>query len=140
MALIRSFAEAVRFMVQHAAKSLDRLREQTMAAITPPLKTEKIMGSKCMPAIAQIRPLKDRLILYVDETAESSQAKELLRSVGISPYVTDGPVEPLDRKPLVIYHGGFYRGLNEIQELVDLLGFWNQQPSRDNGTVFRTGA
>ena len=87
----------------------------------------------------RIRPLKNPLILYVDDTTESRQAEQLLHSVGISPFVTDGAVGPLDRTPLVIYHGGFYRGLQEIKALVDLLGFWSKQSRRENQTIFRAG-
>jgi hypothetical protein len=95
--------------------------------------TQKFLVSK------RIRPLKGPVILYVDDSTESSQAKKLLGSVGISPFVTNGPVEPLDTKPLVIYHGGFYRGLNEIRGLVNLLHFWSAQSFDENQTIFRSG-
>ena len=127
-------------MVKDAARLLDPILERAMMPIATQPKMEKIMmRHTSIAATRHIRPLKDRLVLYVDESAESNQAKDLLQSVGISPYVTDGPVEPLDRKPLVIYSGGYYSGLAEIKELVDLLGFWNDQPSRENRTVFKTG-
>ena len=94
---------------------------------------------KNKPASAPIRELKNRVILYIDDTTESQKAQELLRSVGVSADVTDGPVGPLDKKPLVIYQGGFYNGLQEIKQLVDLWQFWNEQPSQENRAVFRTG-
>ncbi len=88
-------------------------------------------------ARARIRPLKGRIILYVDGTKESRQAKQLLDSAGITTFVVDGPVEPLDRKPLLIYHGGFYRGLNEIQDLLGLLEFWSNHSTFVDRAVFR---
>jgi hypothetical protein len=76
----------------------------------------------------RIRPLKDPLILYVNDTIESELAKEYIEAAGITPFITDGPVEPLERKPLVIHGGGFYQGLDEIKGLLNLLEFWSNQP------------
>jgi hypothetical protein len=67
---------------------------------------------------ASIRPLRHRLILYRDDSTESRRAELRIKREGISPVVTTGPVEPLQRKPLVIYEGGIYEGLNEIVELL----------------------
>lgn len=138
MSLIRDCSVGVRSVIQHVAKLLNRFRKESLAANRPDLNTERTMTSGSVSS-PQIRPLKDHLFLYVDDTTESRQAEQLLHSVGISPFVTDGSVGPLDRKPLVIYHGGFYRGLQEIRGLVDLLGFWSSQSSRENQTVFRAG-
>ena len=127
-----------RSVIQNIVKLLNRFWKGSGAANGPDLHTERIMTSGSVAAI-RIRPLKDQVILYVDESPESREAVQLLYSVGISPFVTNGAVGPLDRKPLVIYHGGFYRGMQEIKGLVDLLGFWSNQPAGENQTVFRAG-
>lgn len=89
-------------------------------------------GNLSSPAMAReatrVRPLKDTVILYADDSIETARAKEFLEAAGVFPFVTDGPVEPLQRKPLVIYGGGYYQGLHEIRGLLDLLEFWSNQP------------
>lgn len=125
-------------MIQDIVKLLSRFRKGSGAANGPDLNTQRTMTSGDASAI-RIRPLKDQVILYVDESAESREAEQLLCSVGITPFVTNGAVGPLDRKPLVIYHGGFYRGMQEIKGLVDLLRFWSNQPAGENQAVFRAG-
>ncbi len=73
-----------------------------------------------------ILPLKDPVILYIDDNAESRQAQELLAASGIRPFVTDGAVEPLQRKPLLLHHGS-YQGLDEIRNWLSLLAFWSRE-------------
>ncbi len=80
------------------------------AKVFQPKGSDEVNPSTSTAAQSPIRPLRGLVILYVDHSRESRAAKELLQSSGISPFVTDGPVEPLDRKPMVIFHGGFYRG------------------------------
>lgn len=75
-----------------------------------------------------IPPLKDPVILYIDKSKESRKAKTLLKKAGIRAFVTEGKVEPLERKPLVLYNGGTYQGLDEIRSLLRLLSFWTGQP------------
>ncbi|MBW2063368.1 MAG: hypothetical protein JRJ03_00405 [Deltaproteobacteria bacterium] len=79
--------------------------------------------------IPKIPALKDPIILYMNNSEESQKAEAMLKEAGISPYVTTGRVEPLERKPLVLYGGGIYQGLNEIRSLIHLLAFWVTQPS-----------
>ena len=74
-----------------------------------------------------IPSLKDPMLLYLDDRSESHQAKELIESTGLTPFVTYDPVDPLQRKPLVLYSGGTYQGVDEIQGLLSLLTFWSQQ-------------
>jgi len=75
----------------------------------------------------RIRPLIDPVILYVDKKAESKRAKSLLEQAGIEPFVTEGPVGALKRKPLALWCGGKYQGLDKICGLVSLLEFWSAQ-------------
>jgi len=138
MSFIRSLSEGVRFVIQEAARLLGRPGGKSGAAEESNPNRGRTMLTPSGSASGRIRPLKDHLILYVDESNESREAEELLQSVGISPFVTDGAVGPFDTKPLVIYHGGFYRGLSEIRGLVNLLHFWSNQPLEQNRTVFRT--
>ena len=76
----------------------------------------------------RVPTLKDPVILYADGSSESDAAKALLKDAGISPFVTEGRVEPLERKPLVLYNGGTYQGIDEIRSLLQLLSFWVSQP------------
>src|SRR5882724_11579800 len=68
-----------------------------------------------------IRPLREPITIYVDDSSESASAKRVLGEVGAHIVPTSGPVEPLNRKPLAIYLGGVYQGLEEITGLRDLL-------------------
>jgi len=79
--------------------------------------------------IPKIPALKDPVILYVDTSTESLKVKTLLEEAGISPYLTTGQVGPLERRPLVLYDGGIYQGLDEIRSLIHLLDFWTGQPT-----------
>jgi hypothetical protein len=83
----------------------------------------------------KLRPLKDPLVLYADRSRESREAEKLLRAAGISPFLADRAVEPLQKKPLVVYGGGVYQGLDEIVGLLRLLQFWSEQSIRRD--VFR---
>lgn len=74
-----------------------------------------------------VRPLKDPVILYVDDGGESQNAKSLFENAGVRCVLSDGPVEPLQFKPLAIYLGGTYQGIGEIRGLIDLLMFWSKQ-------------
>lgn len=76
--------------------------------------------------LPKLPPLRDVVILYVDNRPESRQAQELLRIAGITPFVTDGPVEPLERKPLLLYNGGRYQGSQSIYEWLKLLEHWSK--------------
>ncbi len=87
------------------------------------------MSGQPLPNV-KVRPLKDPVILYVDRSGESDRAKKLLEKAGITPFVTEGSVEPLQRKPLVVYGGGVYQGFQEILSLLRLLQFWSGQPMR----------
>jgi len=75
----------------------------------------------------QLRPLKDPIVLYIDDSPESQQAEELFKQTGIQPVITTGPVESFERKPLALYGGGTYEGFDEIRGLIDLLRFWSQE-------------
>lgn len=96
-------------------------------------------GVTPMSEIGKVRPLKDHVILYVDESLNSHSAVELLKNVGIKPYITNGTVEPFEEKPLAIYAGGIYQGLEDIRGLVSLLSFWSAQ-SIDRSLFAGTGA
>jgi hypothetical protein len=74
----------------------------------------------------KIRPLKNSVVLYIDNSPMSRKAKEVLSQAGISASITNGRVEPFQRKPLVLYCGGTYQGLKEIHGLVNLLKFWSE--------------
>jgi hypothetical protein len=78
--------------------------------------------------IPKIPALKDPIILYIDNAPESRKAKALLEKSGLSPFLETGRVEPSQKKPLVLYNGGIYQGLSEIQSLLRLLSFWTEQP------------
>ncbi len=84
---------------------------------------------------SRIRPLRDQLILYVDNTRESREAQELIEEAGLDPYITYAPVGPLQRKPLILYGGGVYQRLQEIRGLLALLEFWSNQPIKRS--IFR---
>ena len=77
---------------------------------------------------SKLPPLKDPVILYIDDSSESRKAKTLLKKAGISPFLANGRVGPFERKPLLLYNGGTYQGLNEIRSLLRLLKFWTKHP------------
>jgi hypothetical protein len=83
----------------------------------------------------RVRPLQDPVLVFVDDTAESSEAKQTLLDVGIDPLFTDDPVEPYQRKPLLLFRGAFIQGLPAIRAFVHLLEFWSSQPIQRS--VFR---
>jgi hypothetical protein len=76
----------------------------------------------------KIRALRDPLLLCLDKSPESAQVKKLLEVAGVSHQLTDCRLEPLQRKPLVLFGAGIYQGLEQVQGLVRLLAFWSSQP------------
>lgn len=71
--------------------------------------------------------LRDPMILYVDGSRESYEAETLLRTSGIVPFVTSDPTEPLKHKPLLLYSGACFQGLEAINGLVRMIDHWKQQ-------------
>lgn len=85
------------------------------------------MASTASVSIQTVGALKSPITLYVDDSYESSRARECLEVAGVTAYITDGPIEPLERKPLAIYRGGIYQGLTEIESLLTSLAFWRAE-------------
>lgn len=86
--------------------------------------------------VYNIRPLRESPILFVDSSEESKKVETLLKTAGLDVITMDGQVEPWERKPLLLFNGGYYEGLDSIRELLELLEFWSSQEPLIQRTLF----
>lgn len=82
----------------------------------------------------KIRPLSETVFLYVDDSPESEAAVQLLQEANVTPlYITQGPVGPTERKPILI--PGRHQGLEEIRDWLALFYHWSD--TAPNSPVFK---
>ena len=93
--------------------------------------------SNMQDAKPRIPPLLDPVILYVNKGRESKRAKTLLEYVGIEPFITDGPVRQLQKKPLALWCGGVYQGLDKIRGLISFLESWSTKDIKLERPLFK---
>jgi hypothetical protein len=55
------------------------------------------------------------VVLYVDESDESREAKRLLEQAGVSPIISHGQVDLYQRTPLLLCVGATFQGLDGIK-------------------------
>lgn len=68
-----------------------------------------------------IRPLRWVPTLLADDSVDSKEALRILTSAGIHPRVTVGNLRPGQARPLVLYRGATYQGLDQIKDLISHL-------------------
>ena len=90
-----------------------------------------------VPSSGVLPPLLGSVILYADDSPESAAVQSLLAQAGIHPFVTDGIVEPLQRKPLILFWGGCFQGVSGCEGLLRLLRHWHAWGLR-NGVFAET--
>lgn len=71
----------------------------------------------------RILPLAEPVLFYKDQGEESREVKRLLGEARIVAFEAEREVSPQYRRPLVLHHGGFYQGLDEIAEWLAFLRF-----------------
>lgn len=81
---------------------------------------------------SRIRPLKDTVTLYVNDSDESKEAEKLIRAAGISVDLIDnyrGHIDPYEQFPILIWRGAGFEGIDKIRSFLRLLTHWSRQPN-----------
>lgn len=87
--------------------------------------------------VLKIRPLKEPLLVFADESRESRKVLKLLDAAGVVYVVSSGAVEPWQRKPLVLFHTSIYEGFSDVEGLLRFLSFRSGQQTIEWG-IFKT--
>lgn len=73
----------------------------------------------------RIPSLRRWVFLYSDSSVASDQMREILTREGITFWEAfDGPIEPFEKKPLILYMGGTHEGVEGLKDFLDELRHW----------------